>query len=330
MFISPIFYNNMFYISVLLSPTAVFADFMLQALESDSKHRTFLCAILINARSVTTVVIASSAFFSFLFRSLVVLHAEKGLIVKGRPDLKLLNQLFWLIMGSYTVFVLFIVFNFYRTIILTKTFVSSSNMAICLMVDGKEDRDLEAGFRVIGPAFRFVQFSVMSYLYSMVNGYLKGLCPDEKMSCIGKYRRNVMSLTDTFWLSQILMTSGILEDILQALFTYLEVYFSKESIFVIWNITNFISKEGLFLILPIFISKPNTAIINNKETPFYIRPPTILLPRKPCTCSSQLCKFCQFEVRICTFLGGKKSTSFSYLSHTSFRNKRMPAMPSVQ
>jgi hypothetical protein len=326
----------MFKISVLLSPTAVFADFMLQALESDSKHRNFLCAILINARSVTTVIIASSAFFSFLFRSLVVLHAEKGLIVKGRPDLKLLNQLFWLIMGSYTVFVLFIVFNYYRTIILTKTYVSSNIMAICLVVDGKEDGDLEAPFRAIGPAFRLVQFCVMVWIYSMVNGFLKGLCPDQKMSCIGKYRRNILSLKETFWLSQIIMTSGILEDILQALFTYLEVYFSKESIFVIWNITNFISKEGLFLFIPIIISKPNKEIKSNKETSFYVRPQTVFVPRKACTCTGKLCRLCHFEVATFTIPGGKKSTSFSYLAHKYFgggpifKNNRLPAMPSVQ
>ena len=320
----------------LLSPTAIFADFMLQALEGDSEYRTILCATLINARSVTTVIFASVAFFSFLFRTLVVLHAEKGLIVKGRPHLKLLNQLFWLIMGSYTAFVLFIVFNFYRTIILTETFVSSSNMAICLMVDGKEDRDLEARFRIIGPAFRFGQFFVMSYLYRMLNKFLEGLCPEKKMSCIGKYKRNVISLKETFWLSQIIMTSGISDDILQVVFTYLEVYFSKESIFVIWNITNFISKEGLFLIFPIIISTPNKDVKNYKATSFYLRSPTVLLPRTTCTCTSKFCKLCQLEVETCTLPGGNRSTSFSYLSHKYsdrepiFRKNHTSAMPCVQ
>ena len=291
----------------------VLANCWLLALEDESEHRRLLCAVLINAQSVTTVVLAVNAFFCFVFRCLVVIHAEKGLIVKGKPDLRLLNQLYWLIVLSFTTVNIFIIFYFYQTIIITENFVSSSPMAICLMVNGKEDSEKKDGLSGIRPAFLFIQYACMSYLNMSLNRFLKGHCPGRKMSCIGKRRRNVVSLKETFWLIHMIMLSGFLDDTLESVFMYLKIFLSQKSIFLLWSFINFISKEGLYLILPMLVEKPSIEKRNAKNIPFYTRAPKVLEPRAPC--NGQFLRLMSPNHQVAET---KISQNFVYLSHKHF------------
>ena len=60
-------------------------------------HRTVACGALIQARFTNAIVQMSVLIFSLLFRMVLVVHAHKGLVRGGQPDLQLFHQLFWLI-----------------------------------------------------------------------------------------------------------------------------------------------------------------------------------------------------------------------------------------
>ena len=52
------------------------------------------------AYSGTGILLHHIFFFTFLWRSLLVLHAE-GFVKDGRPNLALFSQLFWILVTSY-------------------------------------------------------------------------------------------------------------------------------------------------------------------------------------------------------------------------------------
>ena len=266
----------------MLSPTALLASYWILALEEDSVHRPSLCSILINVRAVTTIVLANNLIFSFLFRCLVILHAEKGLVGKGKLNLRLLNQLYWTIVIAFNVLSVFILLYANLTVNWPAKFRSASRMALCLMVGGKDINQQAFGGQRIGLAFTVIFIVTLLRCKLRVTRFLKGLCPRGRMNCIGIYRRNVVSLKGTVLLSCLIITSTILENVFLQSRGDLSTVISKKSIFLIWNISYIILSEGVYLILPMVISKPNMDTgRTNIDNTFYVRAPAVLVPRSP-------------------------------------------------
>ena len=69
----------------------------LASLEDESTLRPTLCGLLITSRYVITYVLSVYLFWSFVFRMLLVLYADRGLVREGGTNLKLFHHLFWLI-----------------------------------------------------------------------------------------------------------------------------------------------------------------------------------------------------------------------------------------
>ena len=62
-----------------------------------SSYMSLACGVLLQARYIQGSFFYSLLFFSLLFRMVLVVHAHKGLVQNGRPNLKLFKQLFWVI-----------------------------------------------------------------------------------------------------------------------------------------------------------------------------------------------------------------------------------------
>ena len=75
----------------------------LASLEDESTLRPTLCGLLITSRYVITYVLSVYLFWSFVFRMLLVLYADRGLVAKGGTNLKLFHHLFWLIFTTLVV-----------------------------------------------------------------------------------------------------------------------------------------------------------------------------------------------------------------------------------
>ena len=91
------------------------------------------------------------------------------------------------------------------------------------------------------------------YFSAKVSIFLKGICPDRKMSCIGKFRRNLIDLATnstyiTCWAVYACL-EGVL--ILMAMTTKLQI-FSPQNFFCVYNILAFVFID-LFhgLVLPL-------------------------------------------------------------------------------
>ena len=75
----------------------------LTSLEDESTLRPTLCGLLITSRYIITYVLSVYLFFSFVFRMLLVLYADRGLVGVGGTNLKLFHHLFWLIFTTLVV-----------------------------------------------------------------------------------------------------------------------------------------------------------------------------------------------------------------------------------
>ena len=63
--------------------------------------RVFWCQNLFVAQNFLVVTFSNTTFFSHTFRSVLIRFPDRGLVLQGRPNLKLFNQLFWLILIPY-------------------------------------------------------------------------------------------------------------------------------------------------------------------------------------------------------------------------------------
>jgi hypothetical protein len=118
------------------------------------------------------------------------------------------------------------------------------------------------------------------YLNSKVQRFMVGFCPRKRMSCIGVYMRNVISLKQTMALVLGLCLSSLIDIFLQALFTEYREALSSQTMFWIWNIKGILSNEALLLVLPLALKMPPRTG-NVKNMPFYVREPELVPKRSP-------------------------------------------------
>ena len=213
----------------------------------------------------------------------MILHAEKGLVGKGKLYFKLLNQLYWTIVIAFNVLCVFILFYAHLTVNWPGKFTSASQMAICLMVEGKYSNQKIFGGRHVSLAFTVLFIVSLLRLKLRIRRFLKGLCPRGRMNCIGVYRRNVVSLKGSLVLGSLVIISTTFDNIFLQSRSNLNAVISKKSIFLIWNISFIVLSEGFYLILPMVISKPQNMETGriNTDNQFYVRAPAVLVPRSP-------------------------------------------------
>ena len=87
----------------ILGSVSLIVFFWLASLEDESTLRTALCGLLITSRYVINYVLNVYLFWSFVFRMLLVLYADRGLVTEGGTNLRLFHHLFWLIFTTFVV-----------------------------------------------------------------------------------------------------------------------------------------------------------------------------------------------------------------------------------
>ena len=110
---------------------------------------------------------------------------------------------------------------------------------------------------------------------------MKGFCPRKRMSCIGVYKRNVISLQTTIHWLMFWTLAVLVEYVLCTLLTVHGDVFSPQTAFWIWNVKDFLLNDGLHFVLPALLEVPER--LDRKKmgrNTFYVRKPGILEPRR--------------------------------------------------
>ena len=141
------------------------------------------------------------------------------------------------------------------------------------------DNDIESyKLILIWICFVSIEMVFMKYLAWRVNRFLRGHCPNGKMSCIGKYPRNLINFKQTtYWL--LCWQVNLLLDIPFQSFLEADQTLSKQSKFYIWTAKGvFLNECFIFVALTIKVPDSKTRFVQPGQ--FYVRSP-ILEPRRP-------------------------------------------------
>ena len=139
--------------------------------------------------------------------------------------------------------------------------------------------------------FPLLNISIILYLRIRVKRFMSELCPRKQMSCIGMYKRNVISLQMTICWLIIWDLSSFLDYGFQTLLAVLakqDISLSTPIVFWIWNIKGFVFNEGLHFVLPSFLEIPSNFDRKRKRNAFYARKPGSLEPRRETVEESEL------------------------------------------
>ena len=125
--------------------------------------------------------------------------------------------------------------------------------------------------------FVLLEIIFFKYMEWRVTRFLRGHCPNQRMSCIGKYKRNVINFKQTAYLMLVWQVNLLLDFPFQT-FLEKEETLSRESKFLIWVAKGIFLNEG-FIFFQLAIKVDNTKTKLVQPGPFYVRPPT-LEPRR--------------------------------------------------
>ena len=210
-------------------------------------------------------------FFSFFFKSFLVLYADRGLVQNGRTNLVLFNQLFWLVVLSFLAFVFGVSFG--PNIWKGNYILHNTNRArACLL--GKMPQfssENQITKKAIGTTLVMLLFCRMILSKWQVSNFMRRLCPNGRLSCVGKFKRNVIDIKETFlWLIMWCFASFIC----CLSVDYGRNILSVQAQFWIWNTSEFVCYEGLHFILPFLLNSPSQGRENAAIVEFYVRKPS--------------------------------------------------------
>ena len=259
---------------------ALLSNMWLLVLQENSGYRHFFCGTLIMSRVTISYVFHYTFNFSILFRMFLILHAEKGLLVQGQPNLRMFNQLFWIAVFT---FITLAYVAFPLPFLVKGSFPESSNAGkICLLsnikVENLKDMD-NYKFELMQFNGFFVTMCLFKYASYKVSRFVKGCCPRKKMSCIGVYKRNIMTFFETsIWLD-IMYVFHYINPIFMAFIKVQGHSLTNESIFWAWNLRGIGGTFCLYFVLPFCITFPGECKLPETHPIFYVRKPEVLLPR---------------------------------------------------
>ena len=99
------------------------------------------------------------------------------------------------------------------------------------------------------------------------------------MSCIGVYKRNVVTFFETSRWLDIMYVLHYINPIFMAFIKVQGHLLTKESIFWAWNIRGFGTTLCLYFLLPLCLTFPGECKLPEKQTIFYLRKTEVLRPR---------------------------------------------------
>ena len=143
----------------------------------------------------------------------MILHADKGLVRNGKPDLVLFHQLYWTIVSTFLVVM--------HTVVPVSSMVKGTypeDLRIgrdCMLAEVVHEP--ETGFRGIKMILfhlivPFLWILMTTYLNWKVNRFITLQCPRKRMSSIGLFKRNVLTFKQTSRLFYTLCFSSFFGD----------------------------------------------------------------------------------------------------------------------
>ena len=265
----------------LLTPLSLLANAWILLLAEGSDRRETLCAVIVFARSIIGYVFTAVIMFSFLFRTFLILHSGRGLVLDGRPNLGLFAKLYWLAGGTLVAFCS-AVWPLAHLIRGKYLLQDSFRGKACLLGSLPPASFAPEGhkLRLMNYAFPIIIIISMTCQWWRVKHFLKGHCPKGSMACMGSYQRNVVTFDQTFgWLLCKASSTMIM-----AISSAISVNFGGKAQFWIWNITAFFVYEGFYLVLPFILGRSMPFQVqkpfSNTAIEFYVRKPIVLEPRR--------------------------------------------------
>ena len=269
-------------------------------MQADTDTRGLLCGVLLHSYLIQGYLYANTLYFSFFFRAILILHAEKGLVMGGRLNIKLFNQIYWVV-WTFFLLLYYTVYPVSQTLLgMFPQDVRKGRICLLLDIDKNDSQYQEKTEKVvlISLAFCGIMLFVVRYMTWRVNRFIRGVCPRRKMSCIGAYRRNILTFQQTSTWFQAWVFWTTMDNLI---FVYVQKYetdFSKENLLWFLFIHNFVFVQVVHSMIPLILSIPSDGNENGKRIQFYVREQSLLEPRR---CSSQssrliLAKECRQEV----------------------------------
>ena len=121
------------------------------------------------------------------------------------------------------------------------------------------------------------------YWSSLVSAFLASFCPKGSLACIGVYRRNLLTFSETvLWVVAWHVIELFLNNSLALTLSSGQTYWSRNDVFWIWNVLDFFGLD-LISLTPLFFDIPSKNL-GQKTTDFYVRKPNTLTPRRPEFC----------------------------------------------
>lgn len=240
--------------------------------------RELLCSLHIQIRYTMAYFFSHTAFFGFQWRTFLIFYAP-GFVEKGHLNLKLFSQLYWIVFAS---FLAINYFYFPLSWLLRGDFPGQSTTArICTFVplDAEKSEDVlkRNGIQMAGS---FVKTFWILYQSHKVHKFLKGICPNKKMSCIGKYQRNAVDLRITALVSITWNMIAVMD--VAIIFISIKFDLSPKTVSIIDSIIFvFVMEAGLSSFTLVLARRglppPSPAPASKLPDP----PPRVLEPRRP-------------------------------------------------
>lgn len=120
----------------------------------------------------------------------------------------------------------------------------------------------------------------INYLDQSINIFIEGYCPKRKMSSIGFYQRNVLSLKQTKWLFYYLYLFWTVKALVWYLFDTNWFNLSTKSLFYIWYFKDTVLYEIMFLSFPLLLQAPKENANICKPVNFFMTKQLFLEPRR--------------------------------------------------
>ena len=254
-----------------LGPAANFC-FLKVVTSLDLEQRAFWCKPYILLNAIIVSLFFYTFFFSFLFRSVLVRFADRGLVSQGKPRIQLFNQLYWIIFCCYFTIGLFYspILSFFRG-----SFKESFHGQVCLCVPLVKD-SVQLTFSSLIPPIVFMFF--IQYYWYKVKQYLTILCPKRQMACMGKYRRNMLTMEEISRYISYYSVYNVIVVLLRNPNLPPQLIFWTQTAPL--QTSNFILL-GIFLPLKILLTTPWEEKNHQAATKdFYVRKPEMLSPRR--------------------------------------------------
>ena len=270
----------------LLAPVFGLGVLVTDKLE-DRDNRLLSCIVIKTCQTVLVCCYFYTFVFSLIFRAVLIRFSDRGLVVQGRPNLALFQQLYWIVFAAF-----FCLGIFLHPIvpILRETFEDATQGRICMLrpIETVDYSDNSSAPSYLIPVFPAAIAAVYSqYFHYKVSKFIFGICPNGRMAAIGKYRRNLIDFSGN---SSYISLWAAYTCVAMVLGTPLPRTFPQLSPTTLFWIHN--GNTLLFiwffhgLVLPLTMELPWLFKRQVKDSSFYVRKPHFLFvhsnsPRTP-------------------------------------------------